>query len=330
MRCGEILMLGDINIDSVWPVDEMPAPGRDAYIKEMNVGLGGAVLNTAIVLDKFDQPTGMLSAVGKDIWADFVAEKLKATHINQTYICVHPEKATGQIFLVVTPDGERTMFSFRGANLHYAPEDLDEAVLQEAGLLHISGYSLLESAQKEATWKAVELARKHHVPISLDSGFEPAFIDPQGLRHLITNLDICITGPKETNELFGLSDPQQAAAHLLSQGVKLAAIKLGEQGCYIAAAGGSCSFPAFKVDVVDTTGAGDSFSAGLLYGWMRDWSLPAMAALASALGALATTVHGAGLALPGKQDLRQFLQNARENAAGAQREAIEEVLTALD
>ena len=260
-------MLGDINIDTVWPVDEMPAPGRDAYIKEMNIGLGGAVLNTAIVLDKFGQAAGMLSCLGQDVWADFVAQKLKSTNINQAYICILPECTTGQIFLVVTPDGERTMFSYRGANTHYGPQDLDEGALKNAELLHISGYSLLESTQKEATWRAVELARQFGVPVSLDSGFEPAFIDPQGLQRLITYIDICITGPNETGELFGLTDPQEAAAHLLSQGVKLAAIKLGEKGCYVANQRESCFCPAFKVDVVDTTGAGDSFSAGLLYGW---------------------------------------------------------------
>jgi sugar/nucleoside kinase (ribokinase family) len=64
-QSGEILMLGDINIDTVWPVNELPQPGRDAYVQSVSIGLGGAVLNTAIVLDRLGQPTAMLSCLGK-------------------------------------------------------------------------------------------------------------------------------------------------------------------------------------------------------------------------------------------------------------------------
>ena len=86
MSSGEILLFGDINIDTVWPVSEFPTPGRDAYAKSVSVGIGGAVVNTAIVLDKLGQRTGLLACVGKDIWAEKAAETLNATKINQAYI----------------------------------------------------------------------------------------------------------------------------------------------------------------------------------------------------------------------------------------------------
>ena len=111
MRSGEVLMLGDINIDTVWPVDKLPDAGHDAYVKTIEVGLGGAVLNTAIVLDRLGQPTGMLSCIGQDLWAAQALELMRQTGVNQDYIRVRPELASGLIFLAVTPDGERTMFS---------------------------------------------------------------------------------------------------------------------------------------------------------------------------------------------------------------------------
>jgi ribokinase len=327
---GEILMLGDINIDSVWPVDEMPAPGRDAYIKEMNVELGGAVLNTAIVLDKLGIPTAMLSCIGKDIWADFVLEKLGLTSINLNHVQVRPEFGTGQTFLVVTSDGERTMFSFRGANIHYDAADLDEEVVKKAGMLHISGYSLLESPQRDSVWRTVEWAKQAHVPVSLDTGFEPVFIIPEDIRRIMEDVSICVTGPKETQALFGLTDPSQAAAHMLGMGVKLAAVKLGEKGCYVADAQGSFSCPAFKVDVVDTTGAGDSFTAGLSYGYLKGIGLKNSAILASALGAAATTVYGAGLALPGRQTALDFLKKNLDVQSGDMREGTSELVRILE
>lgn len=323
-------MLGDINIDTVWPVDKMPAPGRDAYVQKVAVGLGGAVLNTAIVLDKFGQRTAMLSCMGDDVWARQVSEKLAQTGINLEYVRVKPQYASGLIFIAVTPDGERTMFSQRGANIHYGPQDLDEDAFRSASILHLSGYSLLELPQKEAVWRAVELAHQYNVPISLDTGFEPIFIDPDGLRRLIQELDICVTGLQETAELFGLSDPQAAAAHLLSLGVKLAAIKLGEQGCFVTDGKDSCFYPAFKIDVADTTGAGDSFTAGLLFGWTHDLSLPASAVLASALGALAATVYGAGLSLPGRHAVLEFLKARRENIPADLQGDVAQVISTLE
>ncbi len=310
MSSGEILLFGDINIDTVWPVSEFPVPGRDAYAKSVSVGIGGAVVNTAIVLDKLGQPSGLMGCVGEDIWAQKMAETLDKTGINQAYISAKPDCTTGLIFLIITPDGERTMYSCRGANTQYEAADVDEAAFINAGLLHISGYALVESPQREAAWRAVDLAEKYHIPISLDTGLDPTIHNPADLRRLLPKLTVCITGLKETNELFQLSEPEAAAAHLLALGAKLVAIKLGEKGSYVADAHEKYFCPPFTVKAVDTTGAGDSYTAGLIYGWARGMSLRAAALMGNALGALAASVYGAGAALPGKRQLLDLLKAA--------------------
>jgi len=330
MQNGEILLFGDINIDTVWPVSEFPTPGRDAYAKSVSVGIGGAVVNTAIVLDKLGQQTGLLACIGKDIWAEKAAETLNATRINQAYIKVKPEITTGLIFLIVTPDGERTMYSCRGANVQYDASDVDEEVIKNAAMLHISGYALVESPQKNAAWRAVELAKKYKVPISLDTGLDPAIHNPQDLCRLIPELTICVTGLKETAELFGISNPEEAATHLLGLGVKTAAIKLGEKGSYIATNNESFHCPAFVVDAVDTTGAGDSFTAGLIYGWSKEMSLKATALTGSLLGALAAAVYGAGLVLPGTHEAIKFLRDLPREKTGGFEQEIEEILSVLE
>ena len=329
MSSGEILLLGDINIDTVWPVDEIPAPGGDAYIQKVSAGLGGAVLNSAIVLDRLGLPAAMLSSVGSDLWAARVFELLRQTGINLSYVQEMEKEGTGLIFLVVTPDGERTMYSYRGANILFGPQHLDEAIFRQAGILHISGYSIMVPPQREAVWHALELADRYHVPVSLDTGLEPALLNPDELRHLIERVDICVTGLKETGQLYGLRDMEKAAEHLRSLGIKLAAIKLGKDGCYLLRGNESFFCPAFAVDVVDTTGAGDSFTAGLLYGWVNGLGLAASAVLASALGAMAATVHGAGLELPGKQAVLDFLQSKREELAQNLQIAADEVISSF-
>lgn len=329
MRTGELLMLGDIIIDTVWPVNEMPEPGRDAFVGQVQVGLGGAALNSAILLDRLGLPVGMLGCLGVDLWAQQVRDLLSRTGVNLSYVKESGEAGTGLIFIIVTPDGERTMFTYRGANTHLKPQDLDPTTFEQAGLLHISGYALLESPQKDAVWEAVRLAKLNHATISLDTGLEPAMLNPDDLHRLMGEVDICITGLKEMEELFGINDPQAAAKKLLSLGVRLAAIKLGEQGCCLADGRECCFFPAFKITTVDTTGAGDSFTAGLLYGWMRGLSLQASAVLASVLGALAATVYGAGLSLPHPVTVLEFLKYQLQKDASGRRAVIEEVIAAL-
>ena len=221
------------------------------------------------------------------------------------------------------------MYSCRGANVQYDAADVDEEAIKNAAMLHISGYALVESPQKDAAWRAVELAKKYEVPISLDTGLDPAIHNPKGLCRLLPELTICVTGLKETAELFGLSKPEEAAEHLLSLGVKLAAIKLGEKGSYIATRNESFHCPAFEVDAVDTTGAGDSFTAGLIYGWSKGMSLKATALTGSLLGAMAASVYGAGLALPGREKAVEFIRSLpHENAVGHKKE-MEEIIDVL-
>jgi ribokinase len=329
MSSGEILLLGDINIDTVWPVDEIPAPGRDAYIKKVSAGLGGAVLNSAIVLDRLGLPAAMLSCVGNDLWAARVFELLQQTGINLSYVQEIKQEGTGLIFLVVTPDGERTMYSYRGANVLFGPQHLDAEVFKQAGILHISGYSIMVSPQREAVWRALELAHQNKMLVSLDTGLEPALLNPDELRRLIEKVDICVTGLKETGQLYGIHETEKAADHLLSLGIKLAAVKLGKDGSYLRSEKERFFCPAFHVDVVDTTGAGDSYTAGLLYGWDSNLSLAASAVLASALGALAATVPGAGLGLPHKQAALDFLRSRRGEVSTELQVAVDEVISSF-
>ncbi len=330
MTGGEILLLGDINIDTVLPVTEFPIPGRDGLAPQISVEVGGAVVNSAFVFNNLAQKVALLGCVGKDVWAEKVKQELEHTNINQEYIRIKPEHSTGLTFIIVTPDGERTMFSHRGANTQLEPQDIDEDAFRKAGLLHISGYALLESPQKDAVWRAVELAKEYHVPLSLDTGLDPVVRNPDELRRLLPELSICITGPQEIAVLFEDTALDEAVNKMISSGIGLVAVKMGEKGCRVFNEKGTVSYPSFSVESVDTTGAGDSFTAGLIYGWMKGLSLSASAMLASALGALATTVYGAGSSLPAKQKLLDFLGSIRDQVTSSQQNNVNEIIAALE
>ena len=134
MKNQEILLLGDINIDTIWPVSEFPIPGRDGLVDSISLEVGGAVVNSAVILDNLDQPVGLLGCIGNDSWGQQVSDNLSKSNINQSYIHIHPDKKvnTGITFIIVTPDGERTMFSQRGANVFVEPDFIDEKAFLNA------------------------------------------------------------------------------------------------------------------------------------------------------------------------------------------------------
>ena len=173
--------------------------------------------------------------------------------------------------------------------------------------MHISSYNFLVSPQKDATYKAVELAQTLGLQISMDVGVEPALRVKHEIINLLPKLSLIVLSVSEAQELIGARSIYKILNSLLDSGVKVVGLKLGEDGCILSDRDGIYKVPGFRVETVDTTGAGDAFCAGLIYGAMNGLSIAASGLLANALGALATTVWGGGPVLPGRLDLVDFI-----------------------
>jgi len=320
----EVTLFGDVNVDALMSIPSYPSPGGDAMAQQVILRPGGSVANTAIVLARLGVKTKMIARVGDDRWADMALEPLINLEVDVSAVQRDPTDSTGLIFIPVTHEGERTMFSYRGANTRTPVEAITAQALGQPRFLHLSAYNFLTSPQREATWKAVELAKEAGIPISMDIGVEPSRrVTGDGdcgatLLALLPDLALVVLGREEAQNLVGSSDPATACAALgqtygstparQGGGLGLIGLKLGKDGCFIASNTEQYFLPGFTVDAVDTTGAGDAFCAGMLFGRLAGISLPASGLLANALGALATTVWGGGPVLPGKAEVTCFLQ----------------------
>ncbi len=307
MTTAPVYLLGDINIDIVMAIPGYPGPGGDALVYEVNTLTGGSVANTAILLARMGVPTEVYTHVGMDMWADFALNALRREGVGVAHAPRDERAGTGLIFIPVTNDGERTMFSYRGANVLLDASEVRAEDFAGLGVLHLSGYSFLKSPQRESAWKAVELAQQMDIPITVDLGVEPAFALGADLQRLLRGLDLLVLGDQEVTEIThaGLETGVQ---QLLDAGVKTLGLKLGKNGCEIITRESRARLPGLRVNVVDTTGAGDAFSAAMIYGRLRGMSLGARGMLANTLGALATTVWGGGAALPGIHEAIVLLQ----------------------
>jgi ribokinase len=257
-------------------------------------------------------------------------KELKETGVDTSLLQLDDRAPTGMMFTPVTPDGERTMFGQRGANANTDPGLIGEDALAGARFLHLSGYALLEPPQREAALRAVRLAEDAGIPIGIDTAWLPAFTIPGELRALLPRLSMCVLGQEEALKLSGRDSPGSAALGLVEAGVALVGLKMGGAGSLLADETGVTVIPAFPVEAVDTTGAGDAFSAGLIYGHHQGLSLPAMGILANALGSLAARAWGAGSSLPGKGEVLQLLEESALTEEGERGEWIAEVRRAVE
>lgn len=325
-----VAVLGDINIDVLMPVPAYPQPGGEAITQGLITSVGGSAANTAITLAKLGSAVRMIGRVGRDPWGEMALAALDACGVDAALVQRDGQAPTGMMFTPVTPDGERTMFGQRGANARTDPAEIGAGALAGARFLHLSGYALLEPPQRDAALTVVALAQKAGLPIGLDTAWLPAFRVPGQILQLLPHLAICVSGLEEATQLSGGGTAEAAAMRLVEAGAALVGLKMGRRGCLLADRSGITSVPPFQAESVDSTGAGDAFSAGLIYGFLKGLSLPAAGVLANALGSLAVGVWGAGISLPGREEAMQLLEGSMLAAEGEHKKWLEEARSSLE
>ncbi|MEJ2212178.1 MAG: carbohydrate kinase family protein, partial [Anaerolineae bacterium] len=219
-----------------------------------------------------------------------------------------PTTMTGLMYVVVTPDGERTIFGHRGANVFTDPNQIDEEDLVGARILHLSGYALLADPQRSAALRALEAACRHGLKVTLDPGMAVPRKALDEMRALLPAVNILMPSLEEARHLTGRTQPEVCAGLLREAGVEVVALKLGGDGCLMATEEGMLRVPGFAVQARDSTGAGDNFDAGLIAGHLGGLDWHSAAVLGNAMGAMAAARIGAGTAGPKAQEVMALLR----------------------
>ncbi len=149
-RGPEVLAFGDINVDIVVHLARYPAKGEDALADSSEIHFGGSAANTAVALSRMGIGTGLIARVGCDSWAGPVEQFLISGGVDLAGLQRDPTVMTGLMYIIVTPDGERTILGYRGANTYTDPSLIDDAPFRSARLFHLSGYSLITEPQRSA------------------------------------------------------------------------------------------------------------------------------------------------------------------------------------
>jgi ribokinase len=286
-----VVVVGDLAADVVVVLDGEPAPGSDRPARITTRG-GGAGANVAVHLAALGVPVVFAGCVGDDpAGAGSVAE-LVAAGVTPAVRTV-PGAATGTIVCLVEADGQRSMLADRGANLALLPGDVPP--LRSGGHLHLSGYTLLDPRPRDAGLAALGAAAAAGCTVSVD----PASTGPLALygvdRWLADTAVATLVLPNadEARLLTGCPDAASAARALAGRH-RVAVVTLGADGALWASGDTLVHRPAHPGPVVDTTGAGDAFAAGLLSVWLADPAGDPARALEAGLARAATVITRPG------------------------------------
>lgn len=255
-------------------VDLLPdARGPLEAVEHFRRCVGGAPANVAVGLARLRARVGFVGLVGDDAFGRYLVQALGAEGVDASGLYRTKDAKTGLTFIALSATGERSFVSYRdpAADMLLALDHVEGSLplFQRTQVVHLGSTSLSRDPARTATWRAVALCKEHGALLSCDPNLRlhiwndrAAALD--AARRLISHADIVKLSDDEAELLYGTRDPKEAARQVRAAGPQVAAITLAERGAFLSAPGFEEAAPAVPVEVVDTTGAGDGFCAGLL------------------------------------------------------------------
>ncbi len=258
---------------------------------------GGSAANTVLAIAQFGGRTAYAGKVGRDPLGDFF---LKDMREHGVFVDVTPgDRVTGTCVVLITPDSQRTMLTHLGISADLGPDDVSEELVRQSTYVYVEGYLFTAELTKAAALRAVELAKRHGTRVAL-SASDPWLVEQfrEELWRLVTNsVDLLFCNLDEARALTGRSEPEQCARAIHSHGVDVA-VTLGADGSLLLHDGQVLRIDPVPVEPKDTTGAGDMYAAGLLYGITHDLTWLQAGRLASYAAAQVVQQFGARLMRP--------------------------------
>jgi len=286
---------------------------------------GGAPANVAVGLARLGVSCGFVGKVGDDPFGAFLQSTLQQNAVDATHLRAQPGARTTLAFNATRSDGKKDIFFYRnpGADTLLHPDDIDDAYIASASVLHFGSVSLTHSPSREATLRAVEIAQAHELHISYDPNLRPMLWDsPAEARRWIWKAmpaaEVVKLAEEEWEFVTGAADLEAGSKKILDAGPRLVVVTRGDQGCYYDNGKARGYLPGFQVEVVDPLGAGDGFVAAMLTALLEADDIGALSAadlddlltMANAAGALTTLRAGVIPALPTHEEIRAFARQA--------------------
>ena len=298
---ADIIVIGSLNADLVVRAPRFPAPGETISGEDLVIIPGGKGANQAVAAARHGASVAMVGRIGNDSFGPMLTQNLQKNNVDTTNVKNDPS-ATGTAIIVVDADGQNSIVLSPGANGQVTPTDVDSISFQDADILLLQFEIPLE-----AVIHAASTARQNGLRVILNPA--PAQSIPNSL---LADIDILVPNESELQLLTSMpvsdvASAEPAAQALLAKGVKTVIVTLGSNGALLVMSEQTTHIPAFRVDVVDTTAAGDAFIGGLAAALLKSNSLEEAVHYGNASGALAATKFGAQPSLPTQDEVNYIM-----------------------
>lgn len=308
------LIVGDTNADLCATLDCFPFEGDDVPLTSLGFSSGGTAANVAVAHARLGGSARLLTRVGTDSAASVALHAAQTSSVDLTFVQHDPDRATGLCLAAVSAQGERTFFSYRGANIALDAPPL-ENVFRDVQWFHLSGHALLEGLQRQTALALLEEAQRRNISTSIDLCLPQLRKRPQEVLTLAPRLSVIFGNGRELGLLatsLGSSGNESdlvetALSMLVTAGTPLVIAKLGAAGSRIARGSSRCDVPPVPVAAVNTTGAGDGFVGSFLFVLQCGGSPETAAQVGNVVGALIASRNGAAEASPNREEVCAML-----------------------
>jgi ribokinase len=301
MTVFDVVGFGALNFDRLFRVNSIASAEEESYVTDCAEACGGSAANTIVGLARLGCKCGFIGKVADDREGKMLVQDFHHNSVDTEGVIHARTGRSGIVMGFVDAKGQRALYIDSGVNdtIHF--EEVNTKYAFNTGFLHLTSFV----GQKSFRTQTRLLAKlPEQVRVSFDPGALYARLGFARLEPIIRRVFVIMPNFGELKFLTGKTDYRVGAEFLLEKGVKMVAVKLGSKGCYVTDGKESHLIESFKVKVVDTTGAGDAFCAGFLYGLAKDKNLHDCGRIGNFVASRCIMEMGARAGLPRSRDLK--------------------------
>lgn len=301
----DVLTIGDLVVDFVVKIDRFPVEAGRFQIDHGHVLEPGGACNLLIAAARIGLSCAALSRVGDDLHGHFLLDVLRDEGVDVSAVQISPDKRT-VVVLTLVAGGQHTFIGGMIASPDLTIPESWKALIASSRALFIEGYAFAELSPGMVI-DAIGTAQAAGTPIFFDPGPEVHNLGKERLELALAASRVVLLTADEAALATGLAETEAAARALLSYGPEWVVIKQGPAGCMIYEANGTWQIPGYTITVLDTSGAGDSFDAGVIYGYLHGWTPQRTGRFANAIGAVTVSKLGAGRQVATRAEVEALL-----------------------
>jgi sugar/nucleoside kinase (ribokinase family) len=304
-RVYDLVVIGEINPDIILHGDVVPVFGQvEKNVESGVIRIGSSTVIFACGAAHLGLKVLFLGKVGDDLFGRFMLDAMYDSGIATDRVVVDPNGKTGFSVILSTGD-DRAVLTYPGMIPELALRDIDLSLVGQAAHLHLGSYYLLDTLRPDVP-AIFAAAHQQQLTISLDTNYDPRERWDSGVDEVLALVDVLFVNATEARGLTGCSQTADALDKLAER-VPLVAVKQGAEGAVARQGDAAAWVRALPVKVIDTVGAGDSFDAGFIYGYLAGWSLECCLSLGVCCGSLSTREHGGTAAQPTLEEARMMM-----------------------